>query len=717
MNPLATYTAAHYAAILGVTSQAVRARLAGVPAAGRVAVRGIEADAWPFDQLPARLAQDLGDAWKAAAAATGAQPWRDLAHFLSDPPPPSKRTPAAAPRPVRGAAWKAEDFAPVESALARLSAERTPGEVAMVWQAVFEAFETALAAGREERRFKRALIQWLNREAPFLAGSRRTFNRDLAEWRANGRTVTALVDNRTAANTARKRVRVLPAEDLERLVSCAIRCHWAQVAPAWDELLTRTPEQGGFSAAMRVHFQGPIPESIQKHAGALARARMDFVLQPRKAGNSAAYSDRDWSDVAAGDWFTADDFTLEVYFYIPDGAGWYTLTRGQVLLLHDERSKKILGLILIPEKGFGAGDFRSLARKVCLERNCPRKGFKVENGLVFRKAALFAGAVPWGEVVTSLATRLGITVEHTQPGNHKGKLPECVGKAFQARLRRYPGWCGPDEMGYPIEALKSAKAKVEAGEGTRKAPWEVGFQSMEEWFTVLQTEMDAYNRTEQASKVMGGRGVAVTMTPNEAWKELNSLEPMTNLRGSGAEHLLTHHWRMVKVTRHGIRFQLGKEAYAYSGTATGAAIGQEVKFYFDQEAAEVAFFETADGKLHTVERQRLMPAHGASDDDWAHRGNTVVAHNKAIAAKVAIAPTDFMPAARANVLSPDTARRGAEMQRGRAELTGRQRAEREEVTRARGLARKHGLPEPATGREAGLAEMAARIMEGEADEN
>ncbi len=193
---------------------------------------------------------------------------------------------------------------------------------------------------------------------PAGAVSKGTFNRDFAAWQASGGSVCALVDKRAEANGGRALLRLMPAEDMDLLVSYAARQCWAQVEPAWDALMSRTPEQGGFSLAMRARkeSQGRLPDSIRAHASARARASKDFIHQPRAAGNSAASAILDHSGTMAGDWYGADDITPEPYFYIPDGAGWWTLTRGQFLFIHDERSKKILDFILIPEKGFSGAN-------------------------------------------------------------------------------------------------------------------------------------------------------------------------------------------------------------------------------------------------------------------------------------------------------------------------------------------------------------------------
>ena len=78
------------------------------------------------------------------------------------------------------------------------------------------------------------------------------------------------------------------------------------------------------------------------------------------------------------DWLCGDDATLEVYFYVPDGKGWFTLMRGQFLPMIDVRSLRVLGFGLRPEKSYNAAMIRTLITRVCDEHGLPRKGFYFE---------------------------------------------------------------------------------------------------------------------------------------------------------------------------------------------------------------------------------------------------------------------------------------------------------------------------------------------------
>lgn len=701
MNP-PTYTAAHYAAILGVSKRCVSVRLeqAGTSATRTILARGQEADAWEFMALPGRLQGDLVEAWHRAEKATGASPWRDFAHFLSDPPPPAIEAPnleAETPKAV-----KPQDFAQVEAAILSIGNYPSRHDKALVLQTAFETLESALASGRPQKKFTTALYRFLEINAPYLPRSSRL--RDLrAAWKTNGRSLEALLDKRTDANQKRKVVRNFPQADLDRLVSCAIKCHGKSIQPAWEELRHRSPEQGGFSPEAR-GFGPNCPGSLRRLAFGMADELYLMVHQPKKAMNNGAFTTRDWSGVNAGDWFSADDFTLEVYFYIPDGAGWWTLTRGQCLLMIDERSLCILDFMLIPEKGFTGAHIRNLINRIGLRFGLPNRGFHFERG-PWERAKLVGGSVPWGEVQTTFASRLGIKMQHSLPGNAKAKSVEFVGRFLQNRLRRYPGWAGPNEQVFKVEKTAEAKRDVEA---RRKTPWEAGFYSFEQWHSTLQSECVAYNHRQfKQSKIIGGNQ-PVKMSPEEAWAQLQprnergEIVPPINLKGTGLEHLLCDHCEEIKVTRKGIRFQHDGQDYAYSGEATGTLVGHTVKCSFNVESPEFAYLETETGERFIVELQRDMPAHDAAKDDYEHQGRTVGAHNRTLRARASELPHDFMPDARPVMADRKTIEIGRAMDATRRQIAANRKAESDIQTTARRAARDMGLEGEIPPRSAGF---------------
>ena len=717
MNPTAIYPAAHFAAILGVSPRAVRARLAGMKAAGRVVVRGIEADAWAFEQLPATMAQDLMTAWQAAAATTKAQPWRDVAHFLSDPPPPVVRSPKSEIRSpkVRAAAWRAEDFAPVETALEMLSPARTPGEVANVWHRAFEALEAAVAAGRDELRFKRALVQWLAAEAGWLACSRRSFNRKLAEWRAGERQAAALIDGRAEANSER-RVKLVP-EDRDRLIFTALEKHGGELAPAWREARAEGALSGAGQYLANPARKSHVPGTVRRDLRPEIQTLLPQQRGPRQARLNGAFIIRDWSGVAAADWFSSDDFTLEVYFYLPDGAGWFTLTRGQWLPMVDCRSKRILDFLLIPEKRYTGMHIRTLINYVGERVGLPRTGYHFENGS-WKNSKLVGGAVPDGEFETNFADRLGLRICHAQPGNARAKIVENIGKLFQASLRDVPGWVGNNEQVLKIEAVQAAKRDVAA---RRKHPAAAGFLAFDEFFAMLTRKAEAYNAEPQESRVMGGNEV-VCRSPDATWEREQRRDAAGAVVGlvklpADCRYLLAAHKALYRVGRNGIALPKSQGGGTYRSTELALLQGREVTVYFDPEIPAAISIMTEAKQVLTVPRLASVPAFAASREEEAAAMASKGEWNQAQWARLSDLRSAYQPPARGNVVTAETVATGQAMAAGRAKLEQGQRAERAQSTRARGLAQRHGLPEPTSALEARLLASGAWAYDKHDDEH
>jgi len=684
------FTVSELARALAVAPQEMRRRLAGITTAGKCYVAGNEALTYELPALPPTILEGLARSWRVAeeAAGPGARPWRDMAHFIADPPPPGAK--ASLPTAKQGVGWKPEDFDALEAAVKTLAdpARPTAGERAMLLHRAFEAVETAVSDGRPAKKVKVALLRWLSARVPALGCCRRSLNRNLARWRSEGRKMTALMDKRPEVNRKRRTTLAFPKVDQDRHLSAAIKLHGREVAPAWREMVQRSPEDGGFSAEARRGSGEECPRRLRSLMVGRAKELFPFYHQPRKASLNSAYSRRDWSGVAAGDWFSSDDFTLEVYFYTPDGKGWWKLTRGQFLPMICERSLCILDFLLLPEKHYTGANIRTLMNRVGLGFGLPRKGFHFESG-IWKQSQLVSGSVPWGDLETSLEKRLGIRISHSLPGNAKAKPVEFVGRLFQRRLRRYPGWAGPNEQVFKVESVQEAKLAVEAGRAT---PWDAGFKSLTDWKAILETECVSYNHTPQRSRIMGGNRV-VRMAPEEAWATLQQdAPPLVNLSGSGAEHLLCSHWVSKRVTRFGIRFTHSGRDLVFCNDATAKLIGQTVKVFFDSECPDMAHIETESGEMFHVPEAGYMPAKDATKADFKRRAATVGAHIKGALGLVSSLPHDFMPPTRRNLPAPELQRRQEAMAAAEADHR------KDDGNRARQARRVESL-----GREVGIA--------------
>ena len=434
------FTAREIAAALGVNRVSVLGRLSKTPATDLQPVCGNTAQVWALESLPADLRSDLEEAWRKAEAVAAARLWRDLPHFISDPPlieiPRARR---ARELPVDGSL-----FAGMQATLDMFSdaAHPTPAEMAWLWDDTFAALESAVTAGRKEKKVKRALLRWMHAR-PFLFSHldnlRRDFNRKLAKWQANGRKAWQLVDQRAKAN-AERRVK-LSAEDRDQLVAAGLFKHGGEAAPAWREC----QEAGTLSNRLcRGYVSNParrdyVPRSVMREIRPELKSLLPWQRGSRQARLNGAFIET-IHDEAAGDWYSSDDFTLEVYFYIPNADGWFDLTRGQWLPLVDCRSKKILDFILIPEKRYTGAHIRTLLNHGCTEIGLPRRGFHFENG-TWRKSKLVGGALPWGELKMNFADRLGLKISFASRGMPGPRLWRTSAGCFKGHCAICPdGW-------------------------------------------------------------------------------------------------------------------------------------------------------------------------------------------------------------------------------------------------------------------------------------
>ena len=702
MKPNA-YTAAQLSRALGVTPRAIRARLDGVSPVAKVLVRGIETAAWDFMSLPGALLQDLMAAKHKAEAATAARPWRDWAHFLSDPPLGGKdegrmmnlETGTAKGKGQSAAAPVCHPaiLAPFRAALELLSTEPTALEIGHLWHIVFEILETATAAGQREKKLKRALIRQLAIEAPFLAGSRATFNRNLRQWRAGGRQAAAVTDRRAEAHF--KRRAKLGPEDSDQLTAIAIAKHGGELAPAYRECI-----QGGLLQAAGDYRADPasksyVPASIRNQVGPEINRLLPYAQRPKYARANGPHNIVNHANYAAGDVFSSDDFTLEVYFS-PDGE---TLTRGQFLPLIDVRSKKILDFILIPENRYTGRHIRLLLNLSGRRAyGLPGKGWHVEGG-IWQKAKLVGGAVPVGEVYATFADRLNLRIIPALPGNPKGKVVENLGGIFQQLLREVPGWVGPNEQVLKIEAVQAAKLDVASG---RKTPEEAGFLSGDQFFAKLCEKIRTYNSTPQTGTVMSGPETKETMTPDEAWERYQPRNAAGEVIGrtllpEDCRYLLCSHVERRQVGRNGIKLRDSFGGGTYRSLDLMELKGREVTVYFDPEDTDTISIKTDEKQILTVPRVERTPGFADIDSDnqqaqIAAGQADVAAINKAAQARVSELRHKYMPAPRPLAsVDPQTAATGRAMMAQREAQATSQKAERDAVAQGERLARQRGI--------------------------
>ncbi len=582
--------------------------------------------------------------------------------------------------------------ATIAATLQTMGVNPNANEIAQLWHTAFETVEAQVKLGKPEKKTKRALIRFLAQHTDFLSRNEATlrwsFNRKFDHWQMNGRVASCLVDGRIEANTKR-RVQ-LSAADRDKVIATALDKHGGGVAPAWRDCLDR----GELSPEINQRYllnpsrKSHIPEAVARDVMPEVRLLLPHFQRPRHAKLNGAYIERDWSKVGAGDWYSSDDFTLEVYFYMPAEAGGFVLSRGQWLPMIDERSKCILDFILVPEKHYTGINVRTLINRVCERYGLPRCGIHFENG-IWRKSQLVGGAVPIQDVKMNFAERLGIRLTHAQPGNARSKIVENVGKLFQAMLRGEPGWVGQNEQVLKIERVQRAKLDVESG---RKHPAEAGFLSLEQWVKRLMELCEAYNATPQHSKVIGG-----TMSPYEAWRLLQTRNAKGEVESlvkppPECRYLLATHKRRVRIGRNGVKLPKSMGGGTYKSEATGQLQGREVNIYFDPEMPEMISIVSDDRRqVFTVTLSPSCPAKDATPDEIADSQSAVSAHAQYARQRISQLRAEYMPPTRANIVDPRTSAVGREMLAQKEQVVTQQQTRKRQQARVSASARQAGL--------------------------
>jgi hypothetical protein len=271
---------------------------------------------------------------------------------------------------------------------------------------------------------------------------------------------------------------------------------------------------------------------------------------------------------------SGDDFTLNTYFYVPDGKGWFQLTRGQVILFIDFRSLRILGWALEPRKSYSSLTIRSLCTHVFGEFGVPDILY-FERGL-WKSATLLKGkAEPFSFTEISQGLReFGIKFIHAiRP---RTKVVERIGGMFQDIAEAEPGYCGRDERHDAPESLRKQMAEVEA----RKVHPSKYFYSLDQWNRRIGQLTDQYNAEAQQGHILAG------MSPDKAFEVFMDRNNPKMQFSAGLRYLLAHDKRLARVTLNGVTFQIGKQKFNYLGREIAHLAGCEVLVWFDPENPE-----------------------------------------------------------------------------------------------------------------------------------
>jgi hypothetical protein len=497
-------------------------------------------------------------------------------------------------------------------------------EKALLWNAAFEEMlaliESGLKPARARKAMRRALWKCGVRLAKTEASLAELFRVKEAAWRDAQGSINVLKDGR-AQNSGTRRAPEIPQGDLDLVIGHTIKFD-GRVSQAWRHVL----ENRMLSAEVQSYYEGAffasksyVPRVIRDAVTAEARMMRDEHHGPRTAKLNGAYITRDWTTVAAGDWYQSDDVTLNSYFVAPDGKGGLALMRGQVLLMIDVRSTCILSFAILDQRNYTAHAIRTLITRTCDEHGLPRKGFYFEGG-IWEKSKLLKGDstvsaddLTWTESEGGLR-ELGLQFIHSR--NPRSKPVERVIGQLQNLLDGQPGDAGRDEMKDGFERLQERKRLVESGH----EPANKFFYSHDQWTDRITHFCEEYNNARNDGKMTR------SLTPFQAWQRFQA-DPLVQLPAE-ARYLLAHHKRPVLVGRNGITLRFGKQNFVYRNAKTGKLRGQRVLSFFNPELPELlAVTDMNRENCFTVERAEEVPAMDAPEDVLGREMGRVAAHN------------------------------------------------------------------------------------------
>ena len=93
---------------------------------------------------------------------------------------------------------------------------------------------------------------------------------------------------------------------------------------------------------------------------------------------------------------------------------------------------------------------------------------------------------------------------------------------------------------------------------------------------------------------------------------------------------MANHRRPYKVSKNGIRIQLGKEAHWYRNEGTGSLIGRIVQVYFNPEDPSSIWVQKSinDSETLVVSKAPTPPAFDATREEMAEATESCAAHNR-----------------------------------------------------------------------------------------
>jgi hypothetical protein len=553
----------------------------------------------------------------------GEENWQRLEIYLDER---ALAKPTARREVARGE-WQHRELTDVIATLEN-RAEPTTRDRQFIWNAVFHHFEAAFqpAGGLAEgtpaaKLFKRSLIAYLLSSFPAgtLCGSAKSlvnrFDEKLKLWRENGRTADALEDRRHIDSGKFRAVNF--SADERKIRDLAIQLDGNKTLA--HRMLR---ERGELSAEYCDYY--PFDPRTDKSAMPAATANaitaeveMTLPLRrgPWQARMRGPYIPRDWSGVAPGDWFCADDVTWNHYFKERAADGRWRVLRGECLVMTDLRTGYPLDFLQIAGH-YNGEHVRSLVLRVHDQVGLPRKGFYFEFGVwasrLVRGDKKQGDPVHWREAQNGLAAA-GVAVKHaTTP---RAKPIEGVFGIQQERMRSIPGFVGFNERDYDAERIQPLIARANRQDEAALAQ----FPTMEQWRDQVRAVLTEFAHDPQNGKMVQGK------SPAEAWAEELRQRPLRKL-GGDERYILSTHQKRVTVHQEGILLTIRGKRRLYFNEHTGRLIGQPVIAFYNLEMPDLLTVSDMNRQNFFSVKAVELPAMDATVEQLAEANRLRSAH-------------------------------------------------------------------------------------------
>lgn len=484
-----------------------------------------------------------------------------------------------APLPSRPRPGDEVEFRELREVIAMFKDQSAPthAELEYLWTRAFEMSEDRVAAGKPEKRIRRALVRFLFSIKPTLAkhepALRKTFKRHYAAWLKNERRPGWLDKRRT--NSGFHRAPELNDEDRKLLTATAAALSGPN--QAWQ---THHRE---LSPAIREYYPGThrCPARIReliRHDVAMEKIALHGPHAMRTAG---AFVNRNPNGIASGDWDQSDDMTMVNVWWddAPDSPEGFWFGQGQLLVWIDERSWFAYGWDLISDPYYDAFSIRNSWNTKAATWGLPRKGLSLERGIWQTSRIVVGERVNRSSAVGILETasaleRLGLRFHNAT--HARVKVIERIYGKLQNYFQAAPGYVGRNPITDRYERVQDQIRQVKAG----KAHPSEFFLHKNQWASILDKVLLHYNDTRMDGKYHEGR------SPKEVYQ--TEFTDKLALIPDELAHMFMDECLVRKVGPNGVMLPFGKRQFRYKGARLGELRGQPVRIYFRPSSPDIA---------------------------------------------------------------------------------------------------------------------------------